>query len=1176
MVDQERPGGHFDEHKVMLGYGSEQEARAAYLRNYSKNWKGLGAITPTTLGDFKAWLASGDTTERFADTAPKPTTNITENLPDAAAVADSGDDLVEIRLTKEGPWDFNDTYPEPNWAKVDAAAEQGRHVLDAGEGERDPVQLAAVLDEGIQELQIRHLDIAAARDRIATLEGGANPRKRGGSPSAEIEQHRKSIAQDERDINDIKGAHLDAWDEPAVDAMDAEAQLRAGVERRQTDPNVERPRIPKDKRENSAKPAKNIPENIPDATESPDFDPEKGVPAGLDGMSWAAKGAYSILKAVAPEARAPLMAAFRASNTDNAPLLAAWRSAVGAARTGASFPRGSADAVLAGMNILYPGPDGKPRGQTLKGKDLADALRDALGEIAIEESQAGTSALEVQPEGNVDHTSLVAYPHAGKTPIAGLAKEYLLEQGRLTGSEHILAFGPKGEVLAHGRGTSNNTGMSKALLDALIQRDRDFVVHHNHPRGTSLSPQSDAAFLAYPGLMAVWAHGSNGQSSRAELTQAARSRATFLAVDRPPQERMKAFAGKLTALDGIRKTLQELVYEMALTGDEASSVEAEVKNRALHRAGIIEYMTEAPDHAIFDHPDLVQAVEKAANDTAISFFGNADTVRRDDRSAIVLRHVGDLGGPSFDRPQVSGRRPAESSAGQRGREDGGRKESPPPEVASDPQIPAGYDLTAINMLTSRQEKPTRAPAAPEPAAPPPKQGLPAEMDLAEEAAAKTTKPSKTTKEGNDARLDELFASNKLFTADKVAAARARLKAKMSQINSGIDPELLIDGMTIAGAYVEAGVRSFADYAARMTEDLGDGIRPYLLSFWEAARSYPGIDTKGMTSAEESARLHAEVMKKGGLPASEAPALGSEVKAPKRGKKTGRPEDRILTQDWGVEYIDGYGTDPSRETGSDVKDAFLKDASQYLKAVSSVLLDLGYTVTTDRKGKPMRAVNINESGPDGPGDISLTLFHPETGANVWVHVGDTALRGVVPQTPSGIAVMFRSSKVYGDTTGTKGVNRWAPVGLSAGELAAIMHQEAGGGLKSADLKRPAVEVPDGISELDTNGQRPLEGIPAEEVSGVEKGGQAGRGAGAGGGIDLSGAPRARDERPAAGRGVGDREPAIHNAAAGSRDPVESLSPACNEVRCPATRPRRARGPHRTLQIPPGFPGDKAAR
>lgn len=99
---------------------------------------------------------------------------------------------------------------------------------------------------------------------------------------------------------------------------------------------------------------------------------------------------------------------------------------------------------------------------------------------------------------------------------------------------------------------------------------------------------------------------------------------------------------------------------------------------------------------------------------------------------------------------------------------------------------------------------------------------------------------------------EKFADNKVFTADKVAAARARMKSKLSQINSGIDPEMVMDGITITGAYVESGIRKFGDYANAMIEDFGDNIKPYLLSFWESTRHYPsGVDVSGMTSVEDS-------------------------------------------------------------------------------------------------------------------------------------------------------------------------------------------------------------------------------------------------------------------------------------------------------------------------------------
>lgn len=67
VVDQKDPArGRFDEHKILAGFDNEAQARAAYLENYTADWKGLGDISQTTLGDFKTWLKSGKTSEPFA------------------------------------------------------------------------------------------------------------------------------------------------------------------------------------------------------------------------------------------------------------------------------------------------------------------------------------------------------------------------------------------------------------------------------------------------------------------------------------------------------------------------------------------------------------------------------------------------------------------------------------------------------------------------------------------------------------------------------------------------------------------------------------------------------------------------------------------------------------------------------------------------------------------------------------------------------------------------------------------------------------------------------------------------------------------------------------------------------------------------------------------------------
>lgn len=53
--------GKFDEHKVMLGFNSEEEARQGYLSNYEKGWSGLGSIVPMSTEQFKEWVKSDQT-----------------------------------------------------------------------------------------------------------------------------------------------------------------------------------------------------------------------------------------------------------------------------------------------------------------------------------------------------------------------------------------------------------------------------------------------------------------------------------------------------------------------------------------------------------------------------------------------------------------------------------------------------------------------------------------------------------------------------------------------------------------------------------------------------------------------------------------------------------------------------------------------------------------------------------------------------------------------------------------------------------------------------------------------------------------------------------------------------------------------------------------------------------
>lgn len=68
VVDQVKEDGSFDEHKVMYGFSDPEDAKAAYLSNYSDGWKGLGNITEVSKDDFKRWVESSTRkTKPFAE-----------------------------------------------------------------------------------------------------------------------------------------------------------------------------------------------------------------------------------------------------------------------------------------------------------------------------------------------------------------------------------------------------------------------------------------------------------------------------------------------------------------------------------------------------------------------------------------------------------------------------------------------------------------------------------------------------------------------------------------------------------------------------------------------------------------------------------------------------------------------------------------------------------------------------------------------------------------------------------------------------------------------------------------------------------------------------------------------------------------------------------------------------
>lgn len=146
-----------------------------------------------------------------------------------------------------------------------------------------------------------------------------------------------------------------------------------------------------------------------------------------------------------------------------------------------------------------------------------------------------------------------------------------------------------------------------------------------------------------------------------------------------------------------------------------------------------------------------------------------------------------------------------------------------------------------------------------------------------------------------AKAAEYGASNKLVSQDRAAELRERLKKKLngSQLNAGIDPEILALGAELAVFHIEAGVRKFADFAKTMADDLDmplEKVRPYLRSWYNGARDMMEDNDVSIAGMDDATEVRAALAR---LDAGETAPATSAKNAPVQ-------TDTVVTPD-GTEF-----------------------------------------------------------------------------------------------------------------------------------------------------------------------------------------------------------------------------------------------------------------------------------
>lgn len=114
IVDQYNEDGTFDEHKVMLGFNDEDDARNAYFANYSDDWANKRKIVMTSanLEDFEKWINSSHRkTKPFAEYKSVPAGE-TKAISPADRIAEIDEKMTDLKKQADEAHKRSDIFEE--------------------------------------------------------------------------------------------------------------------------------------------------------------------------------------------------------------------------------------------------------------------------------------------------------------------------------------------------------------------------------------------------------------------------------------------------------------------------------------------------------------------------------------------------------------------------------------------------------------------------------------------------------------------------------------------------------------------------------------------------------------------------------------------------------------------------------------------------------------------------------------------------------------------------------------------------------------------------------------------------------------------------------------------------------------------------------------------------------
>lgn len=118
-------------------------------------------------------------------------------------------------------------------------------------------------------------------------------------------------------------------------------------------------------------------------------------------------------------------------------------------------------------------------------------------------------------------------------------------------------------------------------------------------------------------------------------------------------------------------------------------------------------------------------------------------------------------------------------------------------------------------------------------------------DKGQEKQSKAKQKAETKKQEPKTEPKKNEGQFGLVSDERMEELKKRLRAKLNNLNMGVDPEVLAIGLELTAGYIDRGVKKFADYSKAMINDLGDVVRPYLKAFYNGVRDMPEITGNGL-------------------------------------------------------------------------------------------------------------------------------------------------------------------------------------------------------------------------------------------------------------------------------------------------------------------------------------------